>query len=37
MNVSDFDYDLAPELVAQFPAPDRAAARLLSLDRASVN
>ena len=35
MNVSDFDYDLAPELVAQFPAPDRAAARLLSLDRAS--
>jgi S-adenosylmethionine:tRNA ribosyltransferase-isomerase len=35
MNVSDFDFDLPPELVAQFPAEPRSAARLLVLDRAS--
>src|SRR5690349_24232765 len=32
---SDFDYDLPPELIAQDPLPDRAASRLLVLDRAS--
>jgi len=35
MDVSDFDYDLPPDLIAQFPAPERAAARVLVLDRAS--
>ncbi len=35
MDVSDFDFDLPPELVAQFPAGQRSAARLLVLDRAS--
>jgi S-adenosylmethionine:tRNA ribosyltransferase-isomerase len=35
VNVSDFDFDLPPELVAQFPATERGAARLLLLDRAS--
>jgi S-adenosylmethionine:tRNA ribosyltransferase-isomerase len=35
LNVSDFDFDLPPELIAQEPAPDRTAARLLHLDRAS--
>jgi S-adenosylmethionine:tRNA ribosyltransferase-isomerase len=32
---SDFDYSLPPELIAQHPLPDRAASRLLVLDRAS--
>jgi len=31
--VSDFHYDLPPERVAQEPLPDRAASRLLHLDR----
>lgn len=31
---SDFDYRLPPELIAQDPLPDRAASRLLVLDRA---
>jgi S-adenosylmethionine:tRNA ribosyltransferase-isomerase len=35
MDVSDFDFDLPPERVAQFPAPERAAARVLVLDRAA--
>jgi S-adenosylmethionine:tRNA ribosyltransferase-isomerase len=35
MDVSDFDYDLPSDLVAQLPAPERTAARLLVLDRAS--
>lgn len=33
MNLSDFQYDLPQELIAQFPLPDRASARLLVLDR----
>ena len=33
--VSDFDYQLPPELIAQEPLADRAASRLLVLDRAS--
>jgi S-adenosylmethionine:tRNA ribosyltransferase-isomerase len=35
MDVREFDFDLPPELIAQEPAADRAAARLLHLDRAS--
>lgn len=33
MHISDFDYDLPPELIAQHPLPDRAASRLLVLDK----
>jgi S-adenosylmethionine:tRNA ribosyltransferase-isomerase len=33
MRVSDFDFDLPPELIAQQPAAERAASRLLLLDR----
>src|SRR5262245_55837076 len=32
MKLSDFDYELPEELVAQHPAPQRAASRLLHLD-----
>ncbi len=32
MRVSDFDYELPPELIAQHPAAQRAASRLLHLD-----
>jgi len=35
MDVREFDFDLPPELIAQEPAADRSAARLLHLDRAS--
>jgi len=35
VNVSDFDYALPSELIAQFPADSRGAARLLVLDRAA--
>ena len=35
MNVADFDFDLPPDLIAQFPARERADARLLVLDRTS--
>lgn len=34
MLVSDFDYQLPPELIAQYPAADRAGARLLHLVKA---
>ena len=33
MRVSDFDYDLPPELIAQHPLPDRAEARMLVVAR----
>src|SRR3954469_16216878 len=35
MDVGDFDFDLPPELIAQEPAAERSAARLLYLDRPS--
>ena len=35
MLVSEFDYDLPPELIAQHPAPKRTASRLLHLDAKS--
>src|SRR5258705_3931677 len=35
MLVSEFDYELPPELIAQQPAAERAASRLLRLDAAS--
>ena len=33
MHISDFDFDLPPELIAQHPLPDRAASRLLVLNK----
>jgi len=33
--LSDFDYELSPEQIAQHPLPDRSASRLLVLDRTS--
>src|SRR5947209_18398412 len=35
MRASDFDYQLPPSLIAQEPLPDRAASRLLVLERAT--
>ncbi|HCE03099.1 MAG TPA: tRNA preQ1(34) S-adenosylmethionine ribosyltransferase-isomerase QueA [Acidobacteria bacterium] len=35
MRVSDFDFDLPPELIAQTPTDDRESARLLLVDRES--
>jgi S-adenosylmethionine:tRNA ribosyltransferase-isomerase len=35
MRISDFDYDLPPDLIAQHPAAQRTASRLLHLDGAS--
>jgi S-adenosylmethionine:tRNA ribosyltransferase-isomerase len=35
MHISDFDYDLPPELIAQQPLSERAASRMLVVDRAS--
>ncbi|WON72776.1 tRNA preQ1(34) S-adenosylmethionine ribosyltransferase-isomerase QueA [Nitrosospira sp. Is2] len=32
MKIQDFDFDLAPELVAQFPAEQRASSRMLHLE-----
>ena len=33
MHLSDFDYELPPELIAQEPVPERGRSRLLRLDR----
>ncbi|MDA8429348.1 MAG: tRNA preQ1(34) S-adenosylmethionine ribosyltransferase-isomerase QueA [Geobacteraceae bacterium] len=35
MFVKDFDYDLPPNLIARYPAPERDASRLLLLNRSS--
>jgi S-adenosylmethionine:tRNA ribosyltransferase-isomerase len=35
VRLSDFDYPLPPELIAQHPAPERSASRLLCVDGAS--
>ena len=35
MNVSDFDFDLPDDLIAQAPAAERGGSRLMTLDRAS--
>jgi S-adenosylmethionine:tRNA ribosyltransferase-isomerase len=35
MFVKDFNYDLPPELIARYPAPERDASRLMLLNRAS--
>jgi len=35
VNVSEFDYALSPDLIAQEPLPERDASRLMVLDRAS--
>ena len=35
LTLEDFDYALPPELIAQFPAPERAASRLLRLSGAT--
>ena len=32
MRIEEFDYDLPPELIAQFPPPERTAGRMLHLD-----
>ncbi len=37
MLVSDFQYDLPPERIAQEPLPDRAGSRLLHLNRPNLN
>jgi len=35
MRISDFDYELPPALIAQQPLPERAASRMLVVDRAT--
>jgi S-adenosylmethionine:tRNA ribosyltransferase-isomerase len=35
MNINDFDYNLPPELIAQYPCSDRCASRLLQLNKAT--
>src|SRR5688572_17643745 len=37
MHISEFDFHLPSDLIAQEPAPDRGGARLLHLDRLSGN
>ena len=35
MKLSNFNFDLPPELLAEYPAPNRDEARLMVLDRAN--
>jgi len=35
LNVSDFNFDLPDDLIAQAPSPERGGSRLMTLDRAS--
>ncbi len=35
LKLSDFDYELPPELIAAYPSPDRAAAKLIRVDKKS--
>ncbi|MCF7838992.1 MAG: tRNA preQ1(34) S-adenosylmethionine ribosyltransferase-isomerase QueA [Candidatus Marinimicrobia bacterium] len=35
MKITDFDYELPPELIAQTPAPERTGARMLVVERAT--
>lgn len=37
LTLDDFDYALPPELIAQFPAPERAASRLLRLSSGTLS
>src|SRR5450830_1547474 len=37
LTLDDFDYALPPELIAQFPAPERAASRLLRLSGGTLS
>ena len=34
--LSDFDFDLPEELIAQFPLPERSASRLLLVDEKKI-
>ena len=36
MKIQDFDFDLPPELIAQFPIEQRVSSRMLHLDGLSV-
>lgn len=37
LTLADFDFELPPELIAQFPLPERAASRLLHVTRDELN
>ena len=37
LTLDDFDFDLPPELIAQHPAPERTASRLLHVDENSIH
>jgi S-adenosylmethionine:tRNA ribosyltransferase-isomerase len=37
VHISDFDYELPEELIAQYPLPERDASRMLILDRKTAS